>query len=366
MRDTDDAARTLVLVDVAPGAPRFIGDRQFYVFGASREAVDPIAKSYGVGVKDRTDEAMLDQADGALAEALRAKGWFSRGRLARPRVGGLGDRGQGTSRCACASTPARSSCRASTATSTTTPTCSRLPWRSTPRRTARRPTSPTRSARSTRSAAFSTSRCGSEVRGGDDPVKLLFFHVDEHARVHVVARRYPCLKLEAIKNLSAGGPRSPSRDRHGDRQLPRGRAPRRRPLRRPRSAGRQRHDRRRGQVRWRNGATAVPLDLRSRRARTSRTRTTARSSTCRSSTRTRGSSTPRWGPLGIVRARCDPRGPAGRCVPLPLAAGAARHVRIRSVRPAAADAAADVVADVPARPAHGVECAPTRSSSSSP
>ena len=77
MRDTDDATRTLVLVDVAPGAPRFIGDRQFYVFGASQEAVDPIAKSYGVGVKDRTDEAALDQADGALAEALRAKGWFS-------------------------------------------------------------------------------------------------------------------------------------------------------------------------------------------------------------------------------------------------------------------------------------------------
>ena len=37
MRDTDDPTRTLVLVDVAPGAPRLIGDREFYVFGASRE-----------------------------------------------------------------------------------------------------------------------------------------------------------------------------------------------------------------------------------------------------------------------------------------------------------------------------------------
>src|SRR5580692_5818165 len=74
MRDTDDSTRTLVLVDVAPGAPRFIGDRRFYVFGASPEAVAPITSSYGVNVKDRTDEPMLDQADGALEEALRAKG----------------------------------------------------------------------------------------------------------------------------------------------------------------------------------------------------------------------------------------------------------------------------------------------------
>jgi hypothetical protein len=35
MRDTDDATRTFVIIDVAPGAPRLIGDRSFYVFGAS-------------------------------------------------------------------------------------------------------------------------------------------------------------------------------------------------------------------------------------------------------------------------------------------------------------------------------------------
>jgi hypothetical protein len=42
-----------------------------------------------------------------------------------------------------------------------------------------------------------------------DPLQVLVFHVNEHPRVEVVARSFPCLKLEVIEHLSNGGPRSP-------------------------------------------------------------------------------------------------------------------------------------------------------------
>ena len=97
---------------------------------------------------------------------------------------------------------------------------------------------------------FLDAQVRAEVRGATmTRVQLLVFHIDEHRRARVVARRYPCLKLDAIKNLSAGGPRSSADIGTRDRQLPRGGAARRGSVRRPQSRRRERDDRRRRRAR---------------------------------------------------------------------------------------------------------------------
>src|SRR5580704_8753015 len=310
MRDTDDAARALVLVDVAPGAPRFIGDRQFYVFGASREAVDPIAKSYGVGVKDRTDEALLDQADGALAEALRAKGWFSAD-VSHDLVWVVSPTGGGqiTLRVRIdAGSQLLPRFDGNEHYDADVLTAALALDTETDR-------SPTHLADKVRAfyekRGFLDVEVRVEVRGGDDPIKLLFFHIDEHERVHVVGRRYPCLKLEAIKNLSAGGPRSPAAigteiDSYLEDELPGADLfvdPDPRGVSATIGSGS-------GQVR--TGATAVPLDLDPDATYVADTYDRAVEHV-QELYKNEGFLHAEVGPLGIVRARCDPRGPAGRC-----------------------------------------------------
>jgi outer membrane protein insertion porin family len=318
MRDTDDAARTLVLIDVAPGAPRFIGDRQFYVFGAAPEAVDPIAKSYGVGVKDRTDEPTLDQADAALAETLRAKGWFSASVshdlvwVVSPAGGGhitlrvridagsqLLPRFDGNEHY---------DADVLTATLALDTETDR---------------SPTHLADKVRvfyeKRGFLDVEVRVELRGGDDPVKLLFFHIDEHERVHVVGRRYPCLKLEAIKNLSEGGPRSPAAigteiDSYLEDELPGADlfvAPDPRGVSSTIVSGA-------GQAGEADkSAAAVPLDLDPDGTYVADTYDRAVQHV-QELYKNEGFLHAEVGPIGMVRARCDPRGPPGRCVALPL------------------------------------------------
>jgi len=75
-RATDDPTRTLVLVDVLPGAPRRVDQREIYVFAANREAILAVATAYGVRVKDRADAPVLDAADTTLEQALHARGWY--------------------------------------------------------------------------------------------------------------------------------------------------------------------------------------------------------------------------------------------------------------------------------------------------
>jgi outer membrane protein assembly factor BamA len=315
MRDTDDAMRTLVLLDVASGAPRVIGDRSFYVFGASPEAVAPITKSYGMGAKDRVDEPVIDQADRALEQALRSKGWFSAsvshdlvwvitpgggghitlrvridaGALLLPRFDGNEHYDADV-------------LTAALGLDTETDR------------------SPAHLADKIHAfyekRGFLDVEVRVEVRGDEEPVKLLFFHIDEHARVRVVGRSYPCLKLEAIKNLSSGGPRSPAAigteiDSFLEDELPgadlfvdpdpRGVAAT------IVSGGGQA-----GQ-----GAAAVPLDLRPDATYVADTYDRAVQHV-QELYRNEGFLHAEVGPIGIVRAHCDPRAPPGRCVPLPL------------------------------------------------
>ncbi len=316
MRDTDDAMRTLVLIDVAPGAPRFIGDRSFYVFGASPEAVAPLAKSYAVGVKDRTDEPVIDQADSALEQSLRSRGWFSAnvshdlvwvvtpgggghitlrvridaGSLLLPRFDG-NEHYDGDVLTAALGLDTETD------------------------------RSPSHLADKIRAfyekRGFFDVEVRVELRGGDDdPVKLLFFHLDEHERVRVIGRRYPCLKLDAIKNLSAGGPRSPAAigteiDSFLEDELP-GADLFVNPDPQGVSATIGAGSGQAGQ-----GSATVPLDLRPDATYVADTYDRAVEHV-QELYKNEGFLHAEVGPIGIVRARCDPRGPPGRCVPLPL------------------------------------------------
>jgi outer membrane protein assembly factor BamA len=315
MRDTDDAMRTLVLLDVAPGAPRLIGDRSFYVFGASPEAVAPITKSYGIGEKDRTDEPVIDQADRALEQTLRSKGWFSAsvshdlvwvvtagggghitlrvridaGALLLPRFDG-NEHYDGDVLTAALGLDTE---------------------------TDRSPTHLVDKIRAFyEKRGFLDVEVRGEVRGDEEPVKLLFFHIDEHARVRVVGRSYPCLKLEAIKNLSSGGPRSPGAigteiDSFLEDELP-GADLFVNPDPRGVSATIVSGSSQSGQ-----STPAVPLDLHPDATYVADTYERAVEHV-QELYRNEGFLHAEVGPIGIVRARCDPGAPPGQCVPLPL------------------------------------------------
>ncbi len=318
MRDTDDATRTLVLLDVSPGAPRFIGDRSFYVFGASPEAIAPITKTYGVGTKDRTDEPMIDQADHTLEEALRSKGWFSANVshdlvwVVSPGGGGhitlrvridagalLLPRFDGNEHYDADVLTAALGLDAET------------------------DRSPAHLADKVRAfyekRGFLDVEVRVEVRGDEEPVKLLFFHIEEHARVRVVGRSYPCLKLEAIKNLSSGGPPSPAAigteiDSFLEDELPGADLfvdPDPRGVSATIVSGSGAGSNVAG------GTSAVPLDLRPDATYVADTYERAVEHV-QELYKNEGFLHAEVGPIGIVRARCDPNGPAGRCVPLPL------------------------------------------------
>ncbi|HEY2514285.1 MAG TPA: POTRA domain-containing protein, partial [Polyangiaceae bacterium] len=74
-RDTDDPARVMVIVDIAPGGPRVLQRRVFYVFGAESRVLHPVLEDYRVTVGDRCDENAFDAADAAMAAHLRSLGY---------------------------------------------------------------------------------------------------------------------------------------------------------------------------------------------------------------------------------------------------------------------------------------------------
>ena len=344
----------------SPGAPRFIGDRRFYVFGASPEAVAPIT-------------AVVRRRRQGPHRRARARPGRRRARAGAPRQGLVLAPASRTIWCGWCDRRRR-------------PAASRHAARA--RRRRRRCCLPRFEGNEHYDADVLTAALGldtetdrspshladkvrafyekrgfldvevrAEVRGDEEPVKLLVFHIVEHPRVRVAGRRYPCLKLDAIRNLSAGGPRSPAAigteiDSFLEDELPgaelfvdpdpRGVEPR--SARRPAQAG--------------NAGAA-------RRAARSRPRRDVRRRHLRPRRRARpgalsneGFLHAQVGPIRVVRARCDPRSPPGRCVPLPLPAPRRDlHVRRRRAcrsRPSRSTPALTCRPD----PAHGVECAP--------
>jgi outer membrane protein assembly factor BamA len=314
-RDTDDPMRALVLVDVAPGRPRAVDARYFYAFGATLDELKPVTDAYAIHPGDRADEPAMDQADAALEQALRAKGWH-RADVSHD-LAWVGPQGARTGRVvlrvridAGPRVVARFEGNAHYDDDALT---AALGLDSETDR------SPSHLADKIRSfyekRAFLDVDVRVEARGAEgDRVQVLVLHIDEHPRVRVVERRYPCLKLDAVKHLSGGGPRSagdigreidsfleeelPGADLFVDPD--------------PQGLSVMLGD---GGVP--PGSRPVPLDLHPDATYVADTYERA-ATHVQELYRNEGFLHAEVGPVQVVRARCDPRSPPRACVPLAL------------------------------------------------
>lgn len=78
--DTDDPLRVALRIDLAPGAPKRIAERRFYVWPDPNEPVlRSLLNGYAQNRGDRADEEQLDDADHKLEALLRARGFHRAG-----------------------------------------------------------------------------------------------------------------------------------------------------------------------------------------------------------------------------------------------------------------------------------------------
>jgi outer membrane protein insertion porin family len=317
-RITDDPSRTFVIVDVAPGAPRLVDDRRVYIFGAATEQLTPLAETYAVAPKDRADWPALDAADTSLEQALHSKGWY-RADVSHDLVwvGQPEHGGRVVLRVRIDSGPLQvPSFEGNEHYDTEALTAALAIDTETDR-------SPSHLADRLltfyQRRGFLDVEVRPEVRGSDtDPVQLLVFHIQEHARVSVAGRRYPCLKLDAIKHLSNGGPRSPDEigteiDSFLEEDLPGVDVladPDPRVVSMTIGAGS-------GPIP--SGARPAPLELHPDASYVADTYDRAIAHV-QELYRNEGFLHAQVGPMQIVRARCHPRSPAKRCIPVPLPA----------------------------------------------
>jgi len=312
---TEDPERTVVVVNVDPGPERRVAQRDFFVFGAAREQVLPSTSSYPFGRGDRADGPALDAADEALAVTLRARGWY-RANVSHDLVW-LGDPGR----------PQRVALRVRIDAGPMQVTrfegndhyddgalMGALGLDKETDRTTTHLADKLRAFYQKR--GYLDAEIRPELRGGDtDPVQMLVFHVTEHARVRVTSRRYPCLKLDAIRRLSAG-PKSPSEigteiDSFLEEELPGtdlfvGPNPRGVSA----TVGG-------GSAGMATGSRPAPAELAPDLSFVGDTYDRA-AEHVQELYRNEGFLHAQVGPVQVVRPRCDRRSPAGKCTALPL------------------------------------------------
>jgi outer membrane protein assembly factor BamA len=353
-RSTNDPSRAIVILDAVAGTPRRLNDRSFYVADAEPEPVLQVARSYGVDAGDRVDEPMVDRADVNLEEALHAKGWW-KARVSHDLVW-VGDPQKAVRvllRVRIDAGP-----------------------QSVPRfegnvhydgdvltaalnLDAELDRSPARLADKLRSFYEKRGYLDVEVRtetrqAPGARVELVVFHIVEHARVRVTGRSYPCLREATIKNLSSGGPTSVGAigseiDSFLEEDLPGSDL-----LVNPDPRGVQTGT---GPGQVASGSLPVPTDLRPDDTFAADTYERAIEHV-QELYRNEGFLHATVGPLQVVRGRCDPRSPPGRCVPLPLPA---RPPQACAYDPSGLPLPADPIdpsLSCHPDPSRGVECAP--------
>lgn len=355
VRETSDPMRALVLVDVSPGEPRIVGERVFTVFGARPDEVQRAATAYGVGVHSRADEPALDQADTALEQTLRGKGWYQAEvshDLAQVRSGASA--GSVVLRVRVDAGPLlvtefegneHYDREVLTAVLGLDKETDHSPAHLTDKLGA-----------FYQKRGFLDVEVRVELRGGDEPLQVAVFHIIEHNRVRVAKRSYPCLKIDAIKNLNGGGPRSPGDigteiDSYLDDELPGADilvAPDPRALSAIVGPGR-------GQSAA--GTLPTPVDLRPDATYVASTYARA-AQHVQELYRNEGFLHAEVGPVGVIRAQCDPRSPPQGCVPLPLPPAPNVCTYDGAGFPVPGEALPPELTCHP-DPAHGIECAPT-------
>ncbi len=317
-RSSDDPSHTLVLVEVIPGPARVVDDRFFYVFGAQADRVASSTAGYAVKPGDRTDEAAMVSADLALEQSLHIAGW-ARAAVSHDLVW-VGDPGQGqrvTLRVRVDTGPQQiARFEGNEHYDGDTLSAALGLDKETDR-------SPSHLADKLRvfyeKRGFLDVEVRTELRGAEtDPVQALVFHVVEHGRARVAARRYPCLKLDAVRKLSSGGPRSPSEigteiESFLEEELP-GAELFVDPDPRGVSAALGVEG-----AAAAGGTRAEPLELRADTTFVADTYDRA-AEHVQELYRNEGFLHAQVGPVQVVRARCDPRSPPNRCVLLPMPA----------------------------------------------
>ena len=319
------------------------------------------ADAYNIKVHDRTDEPTMDAADVALEQSLRAQGWYRATvshdlvRVTPKEESSSG--GRVVLRVRIEAGPLRVPRFEGNDHYDDTTLAAALALETETDR------SPSHLAEKLRifyqKRGFLDAQVRAEVRGSDqERVQVVVFHVDEHRRVQVVARRFPCLKMDAIRRLSGGGPRSEGDidteiDSFLDEDLPGADLlvdPDPRGVSATIGGGA-------GQL-FRTGARPPPLDL--------HPDTTYEADTYERAVehvqelyRNEGFLHATVGPLEVVRARCDPRSPPGACVPLPLPPLPAQLCTYDATGLPLPSQPIDSAFTCVPDPAHGIECAPT-------
>jgi outer membrane protein insertion porin family len=349
-RETDEATRVLVVIDVATGVPRVVARRAFYAFDADARELAPTMDTYRVAVGARADESALDLADAALATRLRAKG-YHRAVVSHDVVLASG---LVTVRVRVDAGP-----------------------RFAPRFTGNEhydatalegalgldeesDLAPSNLVQKLKDfyvkRGFLDVEVTLETRGTDhDPTHFLVFHVIEHDRVSVTSRAYPCLKTDEIKKLRDGGPKSVGEigseiDSYLEEELPGADL-----IRAPDPRGLDATVR--GPAETPRGEPPAPIDLDPVATFAADTYDRAVAHV-QELYRNEGYLYAQVGPVFALRRQCDRRSPPGGCIPIapkPLGAEECKYDATSLPLPVPPlDAAYTCTPD----PARGVECEP--------
>ena len=362
MRDTDDPARALVYVDVNPGPPRVIGRRDFYVFDADAREILRSSGSYPVKPHDRADDPAIDQADMQLAQALRTRG-YSRARVSHDLV-----------RAPAGATGRDASAIALRVRIDAGPFfVQRFEGNEHFDADVLQATLGVENETDRSNAHFAEKLHAFYVKRGfldvevhpvltsdpKDRIQLTVFRIHEGVRVTVAERSYPCLKPDAIKHLHDGGPSSPGAigteiDSYLDEELPGADL-----FVNPDPRGVSATIGGAGSERGGSSDRALPLDLKPESTYVESTYERA-ALHVQELYRNEGFLHAEVGPVRIVRARCDPRSPAGRCVPVPTPAEPVDECPYdRSGLPAVLDLPSSEASSCVPDPTRGILCAPS-------
>lgn len=320
-RTTDDPLKIVLVMDVTPGDPRLIDQRVFYVASGKDSELRAVTGSYRVKTGERADEVALDAADAELETKLHARGYYNakvthdvarfRGKITlRVRIDGgarILSRFEGNdSFDADALTEAL---ELDTETDL----------------------NPTRLVDKIhdfyQKHGFFDVEVSVEERGGPrDPVHHQVFKIIEHRRVMVSARTYPCVKVNEIRRLRKKVPvvflgplltddtvSSPSAigreiDSFLEEELPGAdlvTSPDPRVVDELVAPGEI------------DAAHPAPIDLDPDRTYMPSTYGRAVEH-LQQLFRNEGYLHAQVGPVQVIRRRCDPKSPPGRCVPIPL------------------------------------------------
>jgi len=310
-----DPLRVNVRVDVAAGAPRRIERRVFYPIHAAtalsdarRTSIPDIEQSYPVRVGDRADETVLEAADIALQNRIRARGWH-RAEVSHDVVlhhGFIVLRVR-------VEFGARFETRyEGNDTFDKDAIDSGLDLDDETDRTPSHLVQKVRDFYVKR--GFLDVEVTLETRGTPkDAVHYIVFHVVEHARVFAAARAYPCLREDDVRELSDGPSSAKAIGREIDsfleEELPGGDL-----LQPPRPNG---LDATIAGPFGQRGARPAPLELDPHSVYMPETYERAVQHV-QELYRSEGFLSAQVGPVQILRRRCNPRSPTGFCAPVPI------------------------------------------------